>query len=197
MLQNNLSKQLLDAATFNANHEQRLRHKLERWRLECPIGVATRRLLRRLSRLQALVTPRVQAAVFKTIWNGWCTKARFQDVGACVLACSSSASDRIEHYASCPHQKNLIVDWFGLPERFLSLSYFLLVADNMTDDDISLLAMSVYAMFRATHHYRHSVSFSSSQVRDFLQQACHDCTAGHSKSRRVLDYATRLRHNHG
>ena len=163
-LQHAFMKQLLGSDSLNPNYEVRLRHKLERWRLDHPIGLATRRLLSRFERLKHLVTPRVQAAVFKTIWNGWCTKARFQNAGACVLSCSPDALDRIEHYAACPHQKKFLIDWFGLPDCFASLPYFLLVADGMTDRDITLLSVSVYAMFRATNCYRHKSSFSDSQV---------------------------------
>ena len=194
-LQSEFSKQIAVLASMNPNHEHRLRHKLERWRLDAPLGTVTRRLLSRLGRLKCLVTPRVQAAVFKTLWNGWCTRSRFQQEGACVLCCSLEAVDRIEHYATCIHQRDIIT-WFGLPLHFVSLNHFLLVADGLTDTDITLISLSVYAMFRATNYFRRSSETTYSCIRDFLQQACKDSTSGHPRSRRILDLATRLRHVH-
>ena len=74
-VQRELTKQILCVPSMNPNHENHIRHKLARWHVATPLGLITRRLLCRLSRLKSLVTPRVQSAVFKTIWNGWCTSA--------------------------------------------------------------------------------------------------------------------------
>ena len=159
-----------------------------------PLGIITRRLLSRLGRLKCLVTPRVQAAVFKPLWNGWCTRSRFQQEGACVLRCMPDAVDRIEHYATCTYQREVLHSWLGLPLNFVSLRHFLLVADGPTDNDITLISLSVYAMFRATNHFRRNSDATYTCIRDFVQQACKDRTSGHPRSRKVLEFATRLRH---
>lgn len=101
-VQREFTKQIRCVPSMNLNHEHLLRHKLTRWQLDAPLGLITHRLLCRLGRLKSLVAPRVQSAVFKTIWNGWCTSARFQSKQACVLSCSCDALDRFEHYAACP-----------------------------------------------------------------------------------------------
>ena len=64
------------------NPENRMRHKLTRWNLSDPIGIVTRRALRRLSNAFRLTTPRVAIVLFRSLWNGWCTARRFQERGA-------------------------------------------------------------------------------------------------------------------
>ena len=97
---------------LSAGHPStRIRAKVERWRdMEWGItghpGVYSRQIARRLGMLSGLVTPRVQAAVFVTLWNGWCTHRRFQrrllPSNRCVLGCIGGAEDAIEHYCRCP-----------------------------------------------------------------------------------------------
>ena len=65
----------------NLNHpnfQYRIREKLTRWKLggvEAKLGAIVHR---RMLALQKTVAPRVQAAVFSTIWNRWCTHRRYQ-----------------------------------------------------------------------------------------------------------------------
>ena len=132
--------------------------------------------------------------MFRTLWNGWTTSARFQQVGCCVKGCSSTADDRIEHYCKCRFFKDLACRWMGLPGRLASLEGFLLAADEMTDKEMVLMAVAVYAMHRATARYRRESKPTPDQVRDFLQAMCQSAVRGHSVSTRYLDEATRLRH---
>ncbi len=69
----------------------------------------------------------------------------------------------------------------------------MLAADGMTDNDLALMAVAVYAMHRATAHYRKLSTPSSEQVRDFLQATCQSAVRGHRKSLQILDEAVRLR----
>ena len=167
---------------------------MQRWHLVLPQGKLSRRLLSRLARLRALTSPRVQAAVFRTLWNGWTTKARFQQHGCCVLGCSETADDRIEHYAYCPYLRELIVAWLGLNSRLVSLEGFLLASDRMTDHELALVAVAVYAMHKATACHRNHPAPSAERVRDFLQATCQGAVRGHLVSTEMLDEATRLRH---
>ena len=132
--------------------------------------------------------------MFRTLWNGWTTAARFQQVGACVLGCSSTAEDRIEHYAFCPHFIRLTSGWLGLHNRLANLEGFMLVADDMSDKEIALMAVAVYAMHRATAFYRQQPTPSREQAQDFLQSACQSAVSGHRSCLRFLEEATRLRH---
>ena len=193
-LQQLLESLLLSTRSLNVNCEERLRHKTTRWHLTIPLGIACRRIGRRLGALGQLTTPRVQSAVFKTLWNGWTTAARFQTVAPCVLGCSPTAEDRIEHYCRCPFTHELLVGWMGLSDRLVSLPAFLLALPDMTDASITLVSVVVYAMFRATSHFRHcSVCPDHAVVVDYLQQMCKNAVMGH-RSTAALDQATRCRH---
>ena len=95
----------------NAPHPTtRARHKFERWQLHKthlhppPEGTTGRHLLpawqaRRavasLQLLRSLVPPRVCAAVLSTLWNRWCTHARYQQKNAptniCLFKCRDTA----------------------------------------------------------------------------------------------------------
>ena len=124
LLQRELAARVLATPALKAACQERLRHKVKRWRVHIPLGLLCRRLLRRLLSLQRLISPRAQSAVFKTLWNGWTTAARFQEVKPCVLGCSPSAEDRIEHYACCSFTSALVVDWMGLDRRLVNLGGF-------------------------------------------------------------------------
>ena len=194
-LQKELTSLLLKARSFNSNLEQRLRHKMQRWQLATPPGILSRRLPNRLLTLRGVTTPRVQAAVFRTLWNGWTTAARFQRTACCVLACSPTAEDRIEHYCKCPFFVDLTRTWLGLPARLSNLAGFLLSADGMGDKELALMAVAVYAMHRATAHFRRAASAPHpDQVRDFLQTMCQNAVRGHKSSLLLLDEAVRGRY---
>ena len=84
--------------------------------------------------------------------------------------------------------------WLGLEPRLANLSGFMLAADGMTDNDLALMAVAVYAMHRATAYYRRTPPSDSEQIRDFLQAMCQSAVRGHRVSTKMLDFATRLRH---
>ena len=171
-----------------------MRWKIRRWNLPIPLGRLSRRLPKRLAAMHKLTTPRVQAAAFRTLWNGWTTASRFQQSGTCVLGCSPSAEDRIEHYAHCPFFRDLVTGWLGVRTQLVSLVGFLLAADGMSDKKICLMSIAVYAMHRATAFYRRGSTPTAAQVKHFPQAMCQSAVRGHKSSLRVLDYASRLRH---
>ena len=193
LLQRTLASMLLKVRSFNVDCDERLRHKMKRWRLNIPHGIVCRRISRRLKLVQELTSPRVQGGVFRTLWNGWTTAARFQGTHRCVLACSPTAEDRIEHYACCPFFRRLIINWMGLDPRLVSLAGFLLAAPVMSDQEVVLVSVAVYAMHRATAHFRNGGAPAPQVVTDFLQQMCQSAVFGHS-SLMVLEQATRHRH---
>lgn len=87
------------------NFGYRLRHKLDRRKLGGVEAITAATIEKRLGVLRKLVAPRVQAAVFSTLWNRWCTPRRFQRRGCqenqCLLGCGGMAEDSIEHYSFC------------------------------------------------------------------------------------------------
>ena len=83
----------------------RVRGKVERWNLPPNRRTAAERVLRRQIARKGKVAPRVEAAVFSTIWNRWCTARRHQNRAEChnrcLLGCGGYAEDSIEHYCRC------------------------------------------------------------------------------------------------
>ena len=87
---------------FEVNPVSRMRFKLERWNLPGFPGRTAERFVRALSQLKEHLPPRVCAAILRTAWNGWCTKRRFQSLGACVFGCGAFLqADSVEHYSGC------------------------------------------------------------------------------------------------
>jgi len=66
------------------NGEDRIRHKMGRWKLSIPPGILPRRTCKRLARPSELVGACVLAARLRTLFNGCCTAARFRQSGSCV-----------------------------------------------------------------------------------------------------------------
>jgi len=187
----------------------RLRHKIKRWypkgttscfhpRAQPHYGIAgpenmiARRISSNLCRLQSVVAPRVCAAVFKFLWNGWVTTARFQgreDPNCqCVLGCISddrpNAADAQNHYCHCPTVHKV---WktrlrTSIPmER--SISTWLLANGELADDDkLCSTALIIYSTMRAINHYRHTGITDRNTAAQFMQQAISQGGRGHSKS---------------
>ena len=81
----------------------------------------------------------------------------------------------------------------GLDSWLASLAGFLLVAPVMSDHEVALVSIAVYAMHRATAHFRNGGTPAPHVVTDFLQQMCQSAVFGHS-SLMALERATRYRH---
>ena len=175
------------------NYEERLRHKMERWKLCVPPGILSRRMCRRLPQLQSLVGPCVAAACLRTVYNGWCTAARFQQLGVCVLCKVGRAEDRIEHYARCTCTQRLMIQHLGLRAGSCTLLAFLGAGSGMSDYQLTLVALSVYAVYRAQQVCRRDLSIDGEQVDRLLQQLCKTGALKHPKSTAVLDHAIRGR----
>lgn len=174
----------------------RIRHKLRRWHLDVLPGVQAERLRRRLLLLGELVAPRVVAACFRTAWNGWATAARFQASAPCVLGCSPSAEDRIEHYCRCPRVRDLMINFLGLPEECCCIESFIFAATPLDPNTLSLMAVAVYSVFRATHELRNNLLHHGQEVvSDCLRQFCFSATNGHPMSAQRLQYATGRQRN--
>jgi len=111
--QSHLTYRLLILPKFNVNVENRVRLKMSRWSLCIPPGIVSRRILARLPLLGKLVSPRVHAALFKALWNGWTTSARFQINSKCVLGCSE-AVDALGHPIAEAHRTLCRLPFYSL-----------------------------------------------------------------------------------
>ena len=177
----------------------RMRNKLERWGLPGFPGPTTTRICRTWKKLQNLVTPRVRAAVWKTMFNGWTTARRFQQRGRCHFCCSDDPEeDSIEHYAACRTTRSFARSFLGLGAEgaeavvtrhngrgdVITLG---LNAGEVSDTLLTKRAVLVYSVYRATNHLRHEHKYASQQMAlDLLQQYAKEAVRGHAASTRIL-----------
>ena len=155
--------------------------------------------MKRLPEVAKLVTPWVQTAVLKTLWNGWTTASRFQIEAACVLKCSEAtdalgqfvAQDKIEHYLVRPYTRYLLHEQFGLPVESASMQNLLLVADGLMEHPhkVTLLAITCYVVMRATNHFRKQAPSSPQVILDFLEEASKAAVSGHRPSLLILQHS--------
>jgi len=176
----------------------RLRHKLYRYselhdQVEVGWGIPgwpaeyTPRVLSNLQRLQKLAPPRVCAAAFRTIFNGWNTERRWQRRGGranlCLLGCGAGAEDSLEHYCRCPVVLKLLrlkLNIVVQPGR--ALSFWCLDVPRSDDDVLLCSALSNYVCYCTTNIYRHGTPHrNADRSFDSLKQMLIQSSAGHPK----------------
>ena len=185
----------------------RIREKVERWReMEWGItgnpGQYSHQILRRLRSLTKLVTPRVCAAVFVTLWNGWCTHRRYQrrhwDSNTCLFGCGGGAEDALEHYCRCP-------SILRVANHTLKFTYAAEEAMNIwtlnhpwldSKDNLRALGLLIYGAFNAFNASRHSKLCDGEQARLCIIQHCKQGTFGHPPSMTFLDQRWRCAVSH-
>jgi hypothetical protein len=167
------------------NYEERIRNKLARWKFNCPARILAQRTSRMLMTLRKLVPPRVSAAVWRTLWNGWTTGRRFQRRDCkCLLRCGSAyGADSIEHYAGCMTTISVGAAFAGLStERNNCLDNFVTLGLNKhTVPDTTLVkrAVLVYAIYRTTNTLRHSPTDDADVIHDMIRQYMREGVRGH------------------
>jgi len=189
--------------------QYRLRNKIRRWypkdkehcyhpqaqpnyALAGPERHVAARISATLNRLQSVVAPRVCAAVFKFLWNGWVTKARFQGREdpdcLCVLGCVSdgrpNAADAQNHYCHCP---TVHAVWKSRLRTTVSMerslfTWLLANPELENNDMLSSTAIIIYSTMRAINHYRHVGPTDRITASQFMNQAISQGVRGHSKS---------------
>ena len=188
------------------NVEHRLRTLQKRWRLndrqrhphsKLVVRTATpawqaERTLHNLRTLASLTTPRIWAAVFGTICNRWCTARRYQQRhtkhNQCVLRCSATAEDSIEHYCRCPYTRELAARLLRLdPSTQVNMHVFSLCCpDITTQEDLVASAVMIYAVYRATNHFRHHPEHPTTDVFNALRQWAREGAMGDTYTARLL-----------
>ena len=69
-----------------------------------------------LRRLAILTPPRVAAAVWRTLWSGWCTARRFGGRKPCLF-CGLEDGDSVEHVTVCRALAEFGAGYLRLPYR--------------------------------------------------------------------------------
>ena len=182
------SSKLLQAQHFDP--VERLRTRMCRWDLPGLPGRVFRRVHLNLQRLRLLVTPRTAAAVFSTLLNRWVTARRMRTLdgrsGSCLFGCTAENMDSIEHYLRCPifrawYQRRLpYAGFIPQPQDFL-------LATNLSNSQLQLLAVTVYVAYRTTNHLRHRSDCSDEYKRHFMDQVFHEAVRGKVGLCRVVD----------
>ena len=179
----------------NAQLRIRLRHKMARWELPIHGGRQVERALLILPRLAKLLPPRVQAAIMRTWYNGWCTQRRFQreDGGTCMLGCLFG-QDSIEHYSTCRHVFEYAKSKLRLPDpqdRLQRRMQFFLLDPLATrlDADLQVQALLTTAVYYLHCKHRQTpLKWSDAeQVPRALAQAVKEAALGHDKAMKAYD----------
>ena len=146
-----------------------------------------------MQRFPSLVSPRVCAACFSTIWNRWTTARRFQRrhlaCNRCALGCEGGAEDSVEHYVHCPVVAHVASRYLRLRINFNNAKSLFLLSHTTCEDSttLSCAAILVYATYCATNHYRQKGGASFGTAADALEQHCRQAVEGHSSSAALLD----------
>ena len=200
---------------FAPNAQYRLREKIHRW-CECfgnhrgwglpgpPAHIATR-IIRHLHELSRLVGPKVRAAMFRSLFNGWCTERRFQrrwgPKNTCMLGCGGGAEDSFEHYCRCPCTLQVLESKLRVslhPSKSIS---FFLINEYHCDirDNLIASALINYACYMTTNLYRNiGIPNSRDVACDAMTQFIKQGAAGHRTSTLFFNerWATPVYHIH-
>jgi hypothetical protein len=162
-----------------------------------PHAWITNRVSNNLQKLHKLVPPRVCAAVFRTIFNGWCTAGRFQQAGMpndkCWLGCGSTAHDKIEHYCRCQVVKNVFRTKLHVElHSSRALACFCLAThEQFQDDTLAISALGIYAVYMSTNYHRltyaHASLVNAQSAAQHMGQSIIQGCQGHPALVRLLD----------
>ena len=169
-------------------------HKIKRWNLTGPSVAVAARIMDRLRFLQPLVPPRVQAAVFSTLWNRWTTARRFQTRGVpCLLGCDCHTSeDSVEHYLRCPLVLSTAATRLRLnlcPDTsFESLMFSRQPPPGVFHRSWYLrCAVLVYSVYRVTNTARHRGQLNPTLSKDALKEGIYEAVRAHPGAMRCVD----------
>ena len=173
--------------------KERIRHKLARWKFQGMPRKLADAALRHLAQLATMAPPRVCAAVLSTMWNRWITARRFQREGSCVLGCSTSAQDSIEHYACCPIVRGCAATMLRIELRPPphAIADFMLVSTPpaAVEPKSAMLRMAllVYAVYTSTNDARRDRPRDATVSASMLEQAVLNAVQSHSGAENELN----------
>ena len=170
---------------------ERLRHKLDRWGLPGLPGRNAIRCGKMLRMLHTCVPPRFRTAVWRTLFNGWCTSRRFQKQGACCFRCQSwIQEDSIEHYAICPIVKDFARRRLNIHPASWERCLFITldsIKGTYGKEDLARHALWVYAVYKAHNFLRYRPLDEDVQPLDVLAQYAVEGTLGHPFAMNCLE----------
>ena len=143
-----------------------------------------------LRKLSSVAPPRVQAAVFSTIWNRWTTARRFQRTSHCLL-CGCEGGDSIEHYSRCRVVRNTCHRVLNCdPNIFAALHSFVLATPLITTrNSLAIAGLLVYATYTTVNALRHqgnNGAICERTAHDAISQAIREGARSHGFATAVL-----------
>ena len=177
--------------------EGRVRHKLDRWvvpqwpRLRVAHAMAFLRVLGKAA------PPRVWAAAWRALWNGWATARRTQGregLPGCMFRCSEDAPDSIEHYANCRAAHAVLHEELGFHRASTPgdrLAAFLGMDYRSSDgaDDAALRGIRLAGLYKVHCLCSHGACRLGAAATEALRQACREAVKGHRRAGRAYDAA--------
>ena len=177
--------QLFRNSPEHQNVHDRLRTKLKRWPSNLVARLQADRAQSLLKRLGQLVRPRVLSAVWRTLWNAWCTQRRFQKDGACLFNCGEQARDCIEHYAFCAVFRTFRVS-LQLPAATRLDDFLLLSHPQWSDDRLILEAIALFCVYTCHNMARTSDQAGSESWVDSMDRPSFHAVYNHRRSAAAL-----------
>ena len=177
--------------------EPRIRHKLDRWQVDVWPRHRVAHCLTFLSALRNKVPPRVWAAVWRSLWNGWATSRRTQGrhgLPGCMFDCSPGAPDSVEHYAQCARLHAVAGRLLGLPrhesqEARLAAFLGLDVRASMPEGHVLRVAVRLCAAYRTHCLCRHGHVRRGPAAEEALRQSCREAVRGSAAATAAYDAA--------
>ena len=171
---------------FGCHWEDRIKHKLKRWKLPGIGGWRALAYQRNMAGIRNLVAPRVAAAVWSLAWNRWCTARRFQKCGQCLLGCDDWP-DSAEHYMGCKVARKVGWNLLKLPsdssyeDRKLE---WLAATEASSPETKTAYYLLVYSVFMTTNRRR--ACGEKGGEEEELKQWVRRGVEGHQRSTKVL-----------
>ena len=194
--QSTVLHQLVLSEAFS--HEHAIRLHLVRWKLtSVPEGVLARRAARHLRAACGLVPVRVAIVLFRTWFNGWCTRRRFQiRCSECLLGCGTvpgagyahECLDSIEHYAVCPVVTQFATQRLHLASTLVkNLLSFLCLNAGVDDETRAIQMLLLFSIYSATNYIRFAAAPKSfDSIQELLLQYVHQGAGQLSFSQNVV-----------
>ena len=142
-----------------------------------------------LRSLKEIAPPRVQSAVFSTIWNRWTTERRMHQTSRhrCLLCRKGDTSDSIEHYAKCAFTRRLYATKLNMePALFANMHAWTLCSPYIRSEEQLLgVGIAIYAVYTTTNRLRcHNQTHQLSQEDRYqmLAQSAKEAVKGHSRA---------------
>jgi hypothetical protein len=147
------------------------RRRMDRWTTLTTLpGHRASRVCSILQVLGKRSNPRVQAAYLRTVCDGWCTKACFQEVGSCRFRCGHGW-DNAKHFASCAVVRQLFnsTGTWTWSAGMSALDSFLCMDVGTDEDQVVHKCLNLYALYQLYNGLRYD-RFGPEEFQDAFRR---------------------------